>query len=86
MRFSILALALAILATLAATKDHIRNHLKSHHHNLKEDPPTPPEWPKVIIPFNFLYDVKTFKLDPVSNNLTREDELDYVQYTDTEHN
>jgi hypothetical protein len=54
MRFSILALALAGLATLALSKDHIKHNLKGHHHHEVADP-TP--WPSVIVPFNFEYEV-----------------------------
>ena len=53
MRFCILTLGLAGLATLALSKDHIKHHLKSHHHHEVADP-TP--WPSVIVPFNFLFE------------------------------
>ena len=74
MRFSILSLALAGLATLALSKDHIKHHLKSashHHHQLEQSS----SWPVVIAPFNFEYEVQAYKYEPVTHELTRDFEM-----------
>jgi hypothetical protein len=70
MRFSILLLA--GLATLAFAKDHIKHHLKSHHHHPVS---ATNSWPSVIAPFNFEYEVQTYKYDPVTHEMTRDFEL-----------
>ncbi len=54
MRFTLLTLALAGLATLTLAKDHIKHHLKNvHHHEAVAQAP----WPPVIVPFNFEFEV-----------------------------
>jgi hypothetical protein len=70
MRFSILALV--SVATLAFSKEHIKHHLKSHHHH---EVASTASWPSVIAPFNFEYEVNTYKYDPVTHEMTRDFEL-----------
>ena len=81
MRSSILALA--SLAAVAFSKDHIKHHLKTHHHH---EVSAAPSWPPVIAPFNFEYEVMTYRYDPVTHEMTRDFELGQLQYTDSDHN